>query len=147
MKYLLNIISLFFILISSITCFSQETNQNTFLINQYFQNLSVQDNTLFSQSTNYNNSNPFYSEVSIVQIGDYNTTNIKTKGGEKNVTQLGNQNNFDFITYYSNNYLNFEVQQFGLNNNLQIFGENSIINNIKILQFSNNKTITITNYR
>ncbi|MBI9041804.1 hypothetical protein [Lutibacter sp.] len=147
MKTLLNKLFLLFLFISSIVCFSQETDQNTFLINQYFQNIVTQSNTHLVQSTNFNNCNTVNSEVSILQIGDYNTTNIITNGGDKQVQQIGNHNNFDFKTYYRASHLNFEVQQLGSNNNLHIFGENSIVNNIKILQFSNNKTITITNYK
>jgi hypothetical protein len=128
-------------------CFSQETNQHTFLIQQYFQHFSSQQQQPKIETSTNNQQVYFNSEVAILQIGDLNSTNINYNAGKKIIKQVGDNNNFEFKTYDVYTPFNFEVLQLGLHNNLQIHGQNSIVNNIKILQFSTNKTITITNYK
>jgi len=85
-------------------------------------------------------------ELNILQSGNYNLINVKTNSNNQNVGQVGNYNSYEFISYYGRDDLNFEVQQIGSGNFIQVLGENSLINNMKIIQKSNSKTITITNY-
>lgn len=126
------------------------TDENTYLINQYFQNI-ISDNAKvtdgdFLNQKNINSNSIYNSEVYVTQTGNYNSVNVKANPKKLELSQIGNSNNYEFITYYNANKLNFEAQQIGNNNQLQVFGQNSIINNMKIVQFSNNKTITITNF-
>lgn len=123
------------------------TNENTYLINQYFQlnkeaaavtqnhNKSGIDNTVQNNL------------VSLNQIGNQNEIDIKSNANNsQQVTQKGDQNYYNFINYYNNNPSNFNILQQGRSNSLQIYGQNSIIENISILQKSNAKTLIIKNY-
>ena len=129
---------------------AQQNNENTFIINQYFQsikteNAKIVEGNLLNQQ-NINTKSNYNSEIVILQTGNYNNINVKANSKKVEINQIGNSNNYEFITYYNTNKINFEAQQIGNNNQLQVFGQNSIINNMKIVQFSNNKTITITNF-
>lgn len=127
---------------------AQITDENTYLISQYFQinkmatsavvkNLNIQDSNNQLQQ----------SEVALIQIGDENLIDIKSSAeNSQAVGQKGNQNYYQFINYYNNNPSNFNILQQGNSNSLQIYGQNSIIENMSILQKSNNKTLIITNY-
>lgn len=85
--------------------------------------------------------------VTLNQIGNNNQIDIKQNGGDsQKVNQLGNNNYYNFISYYNNTPSNFNISQQGNANNLQIYGENSIIKNISIVQKSNFKTLIIKNY-
>lgn len=130
---------------------AQEINsEDIYIINQYFQNIKtdnvkVAETNLLNQQ-NINNNTIYNSEVDILQTGNYNSINVKATSKKLDISQIGNSNNYEFITYYNANKINFEAQQIGNNNQLQVFGQNSIIDNMKIVQFSNNKTVTITNF-
>ncbi|AMC11945.1 hypothetical protein Lupro_12000 [Lutibacter profundi] len=87
------------------------------------------------------------SSIKLNQIGNYNQIDIKADVTDSQlVNQIGNQNNYTFINYYNNTPSNFDITQLGNANFLQIYGENSIIKNLKIVQKSNAKTIIIRNY-
>ncbi|SNR84337.1 hypothetical protein [Lutibacter flavus] len=152
MKKTFKIFLVFTLLVSviSYTSNAQQTDENTYIINQYFQKINTDNGKiakgdLFNQQ-NINSKSNYNSEVAILQTGNYNSVNVKANPKKLDISQIGNSNNYEFITYYNSNKLNFEAQQIGNNNQLQVFGQNSIINNMKIVQFSNNKTITITNF-
>jgi hypothetical protein len=128
---------------------SQQIDENTLVINKYFQNVNAEETlpllTNISQTQeNLNTQNNI--ELSILQAGNYNIVNINSTVNSQNINQLGNSNSYEFISFYGRNDLNFEAQQIGNNNFIQVLGENSIINNMKIIQKSDFKTITITNY-
>lgn len=86
--------------------------------------------------------------VNLNQIGNYNNIDIKQKDKDSQiVTQLGNKNYYNFISYYNNSASSkFNIVQKGNSNALHIYGENSIIKNISIVQKSNFKTLVIRNY-
>ncbi len=87
------------------------------------------------------------SSIELNQIGNYNQIDIKADVTDSQlVNQFGNQNNYTFINYYNNTPSKFDITQQGNGNFLQIYGENSIIKNLKIVQKSNAKTIIIRNY-
>jgi hypothetical protein len=137
-------IPLVFLIVSFQNLFAQElSDENTYLISQYFQ--QSKEMTLIEQqkksiSTNLN-------IVSLNQIGDKNQIDIKSNNNNsQEVVQKGNNNYYNFINYYNSNPSNFNILQQGNSNSLQIYGENSIIENMSILQKSNFKTIIITNY-
>ena len=123
------------------------TDENTYIINQYFQlnkESSLFENNAKTTSNRLQSQNNF---VSLNQVGNNNKIDIKQKGGDsQTVNQLGNNNYYNFINYYNNTPSNFNIVQQGNANNLQIYGENSIINNISIVQKSNFKTLIIKNY-
>ncbi len=152
MKKTTNIVLVFFLIIglSSFKLVAQQTDENTHAINSYFQNVNatkallVNTNIKNQDLAKYNALNN--AELHILQSGNYNLINIKTNANSLNVGQLGNYNSYEFISFYGRNDLNFEVQQIGNNNFIQVLGENALINNMKIIQKSNFKTIIITNY-
>ena len=138
------IISLF-----SLEINAQQTDENTLIINRYFQNINFEQALLEENNSNREFSSfdsPNNTELNILQSGDFNLINIKSTVNNQSVNQLGNYNNYEFISFYGRDDLNLEVQQIGNNNLIQVLGENSIINNMKIIQKSDFKTITITNY-
>lgn len=127
---------------------AQQTNEDTYIINQYFQ--LNKDATIILENKMPTNSNKIISQDSFVnlqQVGNYNVIDIKQKGNDSEaVNQLGNKNYYSFINYYNNSPLNLNILQQGNSNNLQIYGQNSIIENMSIVQKSNFKTIIIKNY-
>lgn len=149
MKKFSNILSLGFVLIgfSFLQINAQQSDENTFVINKYFQNINSEIQLPSTSNENlaqygYQNS----AELNILQSGNYNYINVKTNANNQNVGQQGNYNNYEFISFYGRDDLNFEVKQIGNGNSIQILGENSIIDNMKIIQKSDYKTITISNY-
>lgn len=143
--------SLFFIF-----CFSffvgsaQETNDNTYLINQYFQsglNLD-QTNENKSQVSSFQENQLQQNNIVVIQqIGENNQVGIvKNELNSQSVEQIGNDNYYNYINYYNNAPLNLNVIQEGNSNSLQIYGQNSLINNMSIVQKSNFKTVVIKNF-
>jgi hypothetical protein len=126
------------------SCFSNVTQLNAnsplVLLNNSDINSSTLSRMLASSGNNIN-------EVIINQIGQNNVIDISTHiNTSQEISQLGNNNYYSFIDYYSNSTNNFNVLQNGNSNSLQIYGTNSLINNISIVQKSNFKTIIINNY-
>lgn len=133
---------------SSLSAQHQNSNEDTYIINQYFQ--LNKDASIVLNNTTLNSSNTIQSQSSSVnlnQIGNYNDIDIKQKGeNSQAVNQVGNNNHYQFINYYNSTPSNFNILQQGNSNSLQIYGENSIINNISIIQKSSFKTLIIKNY-
>lgn len=155
MKNNRNILLIIFLVFSvlSFKINAQQTDENTYIINKYFQNINNSEQLLGTESKslnqnqepiNYNIANK--ADLNIVQFGNYNYINVKSNSINQDIGQVGNYNNYEFLTYYGRSDLNFEVQQIGNNNYIQVLGENSLIDNMKIIQKSDFKTITITNY-
>lgn len=144
-----NNISVFLICIlffSTLSVQSQQTDENTHIINQYFQ-----QNKLSTTARAANSSfQEIQSDVNIVtlnQVGSNNQIDVKSNlNDSQGVNQVGDNNHYQFINYYNNSPSNFNILQQGNSNSLQIYGENSIINNINIIQKSNFKTLIIKNY-
>jgi len=127
---------------------SQEiTNDKDFITNEYFQ-LNNNPNFVIENNGATNSNQKFRSsKIEINQTGNYNQADLKTKlNDSQTINQLGNKNNYTFINYYNNNPSKFNILQQGSSNFLQIYGQNSIINNISIIQKSNFKTLIIKNY-
>lgn len=144
----------FFSLVATINIYGQEekiasyfsnvtqlnANSPLVLLNNSDINSSTLSRMLASSGNNIN-------EVIINQIGQNNVIDISTHiNTSQEISQLGNNNYYSFIDYYSNSTNNFNVLQNGNSNSLQIYGTNSLINNISIVQKSNFKTIIINNY-
>lgn len=126
----------------------QLSDENTYVINQYFQSNKEFSSKLTDTQTLSTNSFQVQSNiVSLNQIGNNNEIDIKQKGADsQNINQIGNNNYYNFINYYNSTPSNFNIIQQGNSNNLQIYGENSIIKNIGIVQKSDFNTLIIKNY-
>lgn len=126
----------------------QLSDENTYVINQYFQSNKEFSSKLTDTQTLSTNSFQVQSNiVSLNQIGNNNEIDIKQKGADsQKINQIGNNNYYIFINYYNSTPSNFNIIQQGNSNNLQIYGENSIIKNIGIIQKSDFNTLIIKNY-
>jgi hypothetical protein len=153
MKKNVNILLVVFVLIFSIFSIktnAQQTDENTFIINKYFQNIN--NAQIVPTTNNYTNQNLTVNkyannaELYILQSGNFNYVNINSGTNSQNINQVGDKNSYEFISFYGRDDLNFEAQQIGNNNYIQVLGENSLINNMKIIQKSDFKTITIKNF-
>ena len=124
--------------------FGQQTDENTFVINNYFQ---VANEKLNIDNTTLSNLNA-QSYVNLKQIGNENNTYINSlqAGDNQVVNQVGSQNNYEYYNYYSQENTNMIINQEGNQNSLQIFGENSLMKNATINQKSNFKSVVIKNY-
>jgi hypothetical protein len=134
--------------ISSFKLNAQETDFNTIIINKYFQ-MSSQEKSDNENVELFNNNLISFSDsrgVSVLQLGNYNFATFKANSNNLQLEQIGNNNNYEFINFYGRDNLTFKAQQIGSNNYIQVLGENSIINNLSIIQKSDFKTITIVNY-
>jgi len=125
----------------------QNSDENTYIINQYFQ---LNKETSLFGNINTTTTNNILAESNLLvfnQIGNNNEIDIKQQGSDlQRVNQLGNNNYYNFISYYNNLPSSFNIIQQGNTNNLQIYGENSIIKNMSILQKTDFKTLIIKNY-
>lgn len=129
----------------SFDVFSQQIDENTHLINQYFK----VNKTTSLRTENLSSSNLRNQSINIVrvnQLGDENHVDIKSNSNNSQlITQKGQQNQYNFINYYNSNPSNFKILQQGESNSLQIYGQNSIIENISIVQNGSFKTLIIKN--
>ncbi len=144
-------ITVIFYVLVSFYCsksFAQEitSNERNYILNQIQLNNNpslILENKIYSEAELSAQS----SSIKLNQIGNYNQIDIKADVTDSQlVNQLGNQNNYTFINFYNNTPSKFDITQQGNGNFLQIYGENSIIKNLKIVQKSNAKTIIIRNY-
>ncbi len=144
-------ITVIFYIVISFCCsksFAQEitSNERNYILNQIQLNNNpslILENKTYSEAELSAQS----SSIKLNQIGNYNEIDIKADVTDSQlVNQFGNQNNYTFINYYNNTPSKFDITQQGNGNFLQIYGENSIIKNLKIVQKSNAKTIIIRNY-
>ncbi len=139
-----SIILLLFIVALPIAINAQQTDENTLAINNYFQ----------ISNEKPANSNPskldgtIQSYADVVQTGNKNNTYINSlqSGDQQIVNQKGNQNNYEYYNYYSQENSNLIINQEGNQNSLQIFGENSLMKNTIINQKSSFKSVVIKNY-
>lgn len=138
--------------------FSQSNmkDENTNLITSYFQGVKqAETNNLSNNNDNSikNNTlketNTFYrSYVHINQIGNHNFSKVSIRNDFETITQKGSKNSYEsYGSPYTDLKTTTEVIQEGVSNSLQIYGKNSLMDNITINQKSNFKTIVIKNYQ
>lgn len=107
-----------------------EKNINSLNSSQDFSNLSTNQNYL-----------------SINQIGINNVAELKSGARDLQlVGQKGKNNYYSFIDYYNTSPTKMDIFQQGTANSLQVYGTNSLMENVKIIQKSNYKTIIVRNY-
>ncbi len=117
-------------------------DDNTTSIENYFFN-EQNDNLQNNAQSNFNSE----SIVTIYQSGDYNNVEILSSGNKVQlVKQVGDNNNYQYYNFYDSSKANLEINQFGDENDIQIYGHNSIIENLKISQTTNNQNILIINF-
>lgn len=117
-------------------------DNNTSLIENYFFNQEINNLQTREKLVSIKNT-----DVVVLQIGNENNTHISINDESKQyLHQEGNNNNFEYFTYYSNINSFVQTSQNGTNNDIQIYGDNNISKNIKIRQNTNNQTIIINNY-
>ena len=118
---------------------------------------SIENTSIILNSTSLNNSITDVNQLSsanginsvvLKQVGLYNVSDIsQSRQTEQNITQFGNKNYYSFRDYYTSSPISLSVLQQGNANSLQIYGSNSLINGMKIVQKSNFKNIVIKNYK
>ena len=125
---------------------AQLSDNNTEAINEYFQ-VNVNEPLQAKIASQKSNTN-MGSFVEIVQTGTKNNININSlqTGDEQIVSQTGQQNNYEYYNYYSNQNSSMQVNQEGNLNSVQVFGENSLMKDARINQKSDFKSIVVKNY-
>ncbi len=121
---------------------AQEIDDNTMVINQYFQQITSSQNTPALQTQS-----PQESYIEISQIGTSNRV-ISINGNDdiEKIQQSGNLNDYGNYRFKNNQQTNIQVNQQGNLNSLLIFGENSLMDKLIINQKSNFQSIVINNF-
>ena len=137
---------LYFVLIITLhaTVKAQNTDENTLIINNYFQ-VANQTSAISMVNTQNKKDN---SIIQVVQNGDKNNIYINAlqTNDQQTVQQTGNHNNYEYYNYYSIENSNLKVNQEGNSNSLQVFGENSLMRNAEIHQKSDFQKIIVKNF-
>ena len=143
MKYLIFFLGLFSFFQASLR--AQQTDDNTLLIQKYFESTTNKDQDIEKR---FEQNQESLSYVMTVQVGNDNKIYINSlqSGDNQVINQTGTQNNYEYYNYYSQENTNMIINQEGTLNSLQIFGENSLMKNAKINQKSDFKSIVIKNY-
>ncbi|MCH3884579.1 hypothetical protein [Tenacibaculum aquimarinum] len=149
MKKYITVLLVLSILLISNSLFSQKSptyfsnEQNTFDQSKLITTNNI--NSLISvNQLNIGNQN----QVILNQIGTYNVADVtQSQKTQQNISQIGRENYYGFIDYYNKTQINFNILQEGNSNSLQIYGSNSIMNGMEIIQKSNFKSIVIKNYK
>lgn len=136
---------LVFISVFSVKTNAQQVNKDTFAINKYFQS-NKEAAILLEKGVDLSITQTHNSKFSLNQVGYNNQINIiSNAGNNQTVIQLGNNNEYKFVTYYNDAVSNLNIIQQGNSNSLQVYGENSLIKNLSIVQKTNFKTVIIRN--
>ncbi|CAM1352326.1 conserved exported hypothetical protein [Tenacibaculum ascidiaceicola] len=86
-------------------------------------------------------------DLSVNQLGVNNVVEVKNGMNDiQLIGQKGRDNYYNFIDYYNNSPTKINALQEGNANSLLIYGTNSLMENVKIIQKSNYKTIIVRNY-
>ena len=138
-------VMLFGVLFSNII--AQTADENTYIINQYFQSNKEASLVLGSKGLDPSILQSKNNSLLLNQVGNNNQIDIRSSVNDtQTVGQIGNKNDYQFINYYNNDVSNFNILQQGNSNSVQIYGENSIVKNLGIVQKTNFKTVIIKNY-
>ena len=143
---------------SSLSSIGNEASQHNFLSNQNA-NATAEDGSLFSQNTVFitqigdNNevgsvTSSNESNIQYVQIGNYNIldVNVGSERIDESIFQIGNNNTVFDYNVFKNELHDIEVSQSGNNQNLTLFGANSISEKLKVSMQGQNQTIIVRNF-
>lgn len=136
-----------FLMLVSFQAYSQSLYDGTSsLIDNYFQmNNDSGETTIISNNTTQQPTDG--SIVIITQEGNYNNSYIISQSNNKqSIIQVGDNNSYEYYTYYNSMLSEINALQYGDNNDIQIFGQNELVKNISIIQKTNNQTLIIKNY-
>jgi len=88
------------------------------------------------------------SELSYNQLGSYNSIDVIATAKEINhkINQQGDYNHFESYSHNPNAQQSLELIQYGNQQNVSIFGENSLSREMKIKVEGNDKTLVIRNF-
>ena len=122
------------------------TDNNSTLIENYFNNSSQQVVPLNPKGKGIANYK-INTDITITQKGNYNRSSILSHSKNKQtLSQIGDRNNYEYFSYYNSNPSTVNTLQQGDNNSVQMFGQNELAKNISIIQNTDNKTLIIKNY-
>jgi hypothetical protein len=123
---------------------AQQTDENKFIINEYFR--VIEENPTIKKPLSANSDIASY--VNLMQTGRDNNIYIKSlqTGDNQVINQVGYKNNYEYYNFYSTDKSSLSVNQEGILNSLQIFGENSLMKDAVINQKSDFKSVIIKNY-
>jgi hypothetical protein len=139
----------------AISSFDTQSSQENFLLNQTdtATSLASTENSVFIAQIGDNNdivsiTKSFESDISIVQNGNQNVTVLdlnSTKLAET-VIQKGDNNTFLDYSPFKSDVRNATINQTGNNQNLTMFGSNSLSEKIKISMQGQDQSIIIRNF-
>ncbi|WGD33870.1 hypothetical protein [Olleya sp. YS] len=140
---------------TDISGFETQSSQENFLLNQSATTASVtsSDNAIFiaqiGDSNNLiSNTTSTESNITVIQNGDENLTvlDINSTTLKETVIQNGDNNTFLDYSPFRSNLRNATINQTGNNQNLTMFGSNSLSEKIKISMQGQDQSIIIRNF-
>lgn len=136
-------ITAFLFVFAFMTAVAQESDENTFIINQYFQN-NQNNYSLMNRTAVSNNAETY---VNLIQTGYNNNIRLNSLNEDtQTVHQVGNKNDYENFVYFNKEKTNKTINQEGNMNSLLIFGENSMMKNLIINQKADFQSIVIKNF-
>ncbi len=139
------------LLFGYITLNAQSIRTNEAIIEEYMNLFQVVNNEEASQRNLANSEETPYllneeaASTLLKQEGVGNYSNVQAAAESLNITQKGEDNFNEFITFYGEGNLTVNIFQEGVDNSIKIYGENSLIDNMSIVQKANHQDIIITN--
>ena len=138
-----SLIAAFLFVFAFMTAVAQETDENTYIINQYFQN-NQNNYSLMNRTAVSNNAETY---VNLIQTGYNNNIRLNSLNEDtQTVHQVGNKNDYENFVYFNKEKTNKTINQEGNMNSLLIFGENSMMKNLIINQKADFQSIVIKNF-
>ncbi|RAJ13249.1 hypothetical protein [Olleya aquimaris] len=140
---------------SDISGFDTQSSQENFLLNQSATSTTVSttDNAIYIAQIGDNNNlisttTSRESTVTVLQNGDDNLTvlDINSTTLKETVIQNGDNNTFLDYSPFKSNLRNATINQTGNNQNLTMFGSNSLSEKIKISMQGQDQSIIIRNF-
>ncbi len=95
-----------------------------------FSNIQSQDNFIELNQKGINNQIDLKMSINDAQI----------------ISQNGKDNYFQYLNYYNKSASTFNILQQGKANSIHIYGENSLVKKLSIVQKTNHKTLIIRNF-
>ncbi|MDM1398120.1 hypothetical protein HX049_13170 [Myroides odoratimimus] len=88
------------------------------------------------------------SDIKYTQIGNQNSIDVLTTSQESKQTidQIGDQNKYSHYNYNSTKVENINIIQKGNNQNIDVFGQNTMSQDLKITIIGSDKSLIIRNY-
>ncbi|MBP8793845.1 MAG: hypothetical protein KBH29_11760 [Lutibacter sp.] len=136
--------------------FNTQTSQQNFLLNQTIavnENLMANSNSVYVSQIGDNNSlrsttKSLESNIVILQNGNLNNTVLELNSVKltETVVQNGDNNTFLDFSLYKSDVRNATINQTGDNQNLTMFGSNSLSEKMKVSMQGQDQSIIIRNF-